>query len=81
MPSWTVDTLKEHFDALRSADQEAVRAALDAAKEKSLAHNDLIKEMQRKEALYVTKAELYAALLAVVAVVGATMTILQFFFK
>jgi hypothetical protein len=33
MSEWTVDTLKEHFDALREDDQEAIAAALAAAKE------------------------------------------------
>lgn len=32
MSDWTVDTLKEYFDTLRSADQEALRTALDGSK-------------------------------------------------
>ena len=35
-PVWTLETLKEHFDALRAADREAVSTALAAA-EKAVA--------------------------------------------
>jgi hypothetical protein len=31
MSEWTLDTLKEHFEALRDADREALVHALDAA--------------------------------------------------
>ena len=31
MTDWTIETLKEHFDALRTADKEAVATALAAA--------------------------------------------------
>ena len=31
MSGWTIETLKEHFEALREADKEAVKAALAAA--------------------------------------------------
>jgi len=79
MAGWTLDTLKEHFDALRRDDKDAVSAAFEAAKEKSQSHNDLIREGQRKEQTYVTKAELYAGLIAVTALIGAAMAILKFF--
>lgn len=79
--AWTIETLKEYLDTLREADREAVRIALDAAKEKSLAHNDLIQEMRRKEGLYVTKGMLMTALGATIAVFGAVMTALNFFLK
>lgn len=78
---WTLETLKEHIDALRKADQDAIKAAFEAAKEKSSSHNDLIKEGQRKEATYVTKAELYSGLIAVTALIGAVAAILRFFFN
>jgi hypothetical protein len=77
MNEWTVTTLKEYFDALRKGDQEALRVAMKAADEKSARHNDLIREGQRKEALYVTKSELYAFVFASAAVV----TVLNFFLK
>jgi hypothetical protein len=35
MTDWTVHTLKEHFDALRADDKEAVQAALIAVKEEN----------------------------------------------
>jgi len=35
-PVWTLETLKEHFDALRTADKDAVTTALSAA-EKAVA--------------------------------------------
>lgn len=70
---------KAYVDALRAADQDAISAAFEAAKEKSLAHNDLIREGQRKEQSYVTKAELYAGLIAVTALIGAATAILRLF--
>lgn len=78
---WTLETLKAHYDALREADKQAVTAAFEAAKEKSLAHNDLIREMQRKESAYITKAAAYLALVGVVGVVSATVATLAFFLK
>lgn len=78
---WTLSTLKAHFDALRVDDKDAVDAAFEAAKEKSASHNDLIKEAQRKEETYVTKAELYTGLIAVTAVIGAAAAVLRFFLK
>lgn len=79
MSEWTVDTLKEHFDALREDDKRELKNAFEAAKEKSAGHNDLIKEGQRKEATYVTKAELYAGLIAVTALIGAATAVLRLF--
>jgi len=76
---WTFKTIKAHFDALRKADKDAVDAAFEAAKEKSSSHNDLIKEAQRKEETYVTKAELYTGLIAVTAIIGAATAVLRFF--
>jgi hypothetical protein len=35
MSQWSVDNLKEHFEALRSADKEAIAAALIAVKEEN----------------------------------------------
>lgn len=79
--AWTIETLKEHIDTMRSADREAVRIALDAAKEKSMAHNDLIQEMRRKETTYITKTTLYAALIATVSISGLVVAALNFFLK
>lgn len=81
MTEWSVTTLKEHIEALRAQDQKAISAALAAAQEKALAHNDLIKEMQRKEALYVTKASLWWALVGTVSVVSLIFVALNFFIK
>jgi hypothetical protein len=47
--------LREHFEELRTADREAIRIALDAAKEKSRAHNDILGAMREQQATYVTK--------------------------
>jgi len=65
--------------ALREADQKAVDAALAAAKEKALAHNDLIGLMRQKESSYVTKSSLYLALIGVVGFVTAAMAVLGYF--
>jgi hypothetical protein len=81
MSEWTVDTLKAHFDALRIDDKDALRVALQEAKEKAASHNDLIREGQRKEALYVTKSELYASVLAAAAIVGTIVTVLNLVLK
>jgi hypothetical protein len=74
-------SLRDYFEALREDDKRELTNAFNAAKEKSASHNDLIREGQRKEASYVTKAELYAALIAVTAVITAATAILRLFIK
>ena len=63
-PVWTLEAVKEHFEQLRLSDHRAVDAAFDAAKEKSEAHNALISAMERQQATFVTKGQVYAALIA-----------------
>ena len=48
-------SLREYFEALRKADQRAVDAALEAAKEMAAKHNDLITAMKDQQANFVTK--------------------------
>ena len=71
---WTINTLKEHIDAMRVADQHALDAAFEAAKEKSESHNRLIEAMERQQATFITKGQMYAALIAAVAVLGLAVT-------
>ena len=61
---WTIPALKEHFDSLREADQHALTAAFEAAKEKSESHNRLIEAMEHQQATFITKGQAYAALIA-----------------
>ncbi len=68
--------LREHFEALRQADQHALTAAFEAAKEKSAMHNDLIRAMERQQATFVTKGTIYAAVIATVAVASLVATLL-----
>lgn len=66
--AWDVETLKEHFDALRAADQRALRIketgdakALDLAREiqiyKDEKANQLREQINSERGLYFTKAE------------------------
>lgn len=70
MKKWTHDTMKQYFDALREADQHALAAAFEAAKEKSESHNDLIQAMERQQATFVTKGMVLTALGAALTVLG-----------
>lgn len=65
---WTVDTLKDHLESLRDADEKAVNAALTAAKEAVLkaeetaketlkSHNDLIRQSRDRDSTYATKTD------------------------
>lgn len=67
---WTIETLKQHFDALREADKHALEAAFEAAKEKSESHNELIQAMERLQSTYVTKGMVLTALGAALTVLG-----------
>ena len=49
--------LKELLRSQRSADQLAIKTALDSATELAARHNDLIRQMERKDSTYATKEE------------------------
>jgi hypothetical protein len=72
---------EKRYDERAAAQDRAISAAFEAAKEKSQSHNDLIQEMRRKEGTFVTKASLYLALVGVVGLVSATVATLAFFLK
>ncbi len=66
---WTIATLKEHFEALREADQhalkikeegdkEALRLAREIQTYKDEKANELREQINSERGLYVTKAEL-----------------------
>jgi hypothetical protein len=57
---WTVDTLKEYFDALRDADREAVRTALDANERRFDSVNEFRSTLSDQAASFVTRSELNA---------------------
>jgi hypothetical protein len=90
MTEWTVTTLKEHFEALRADDLRAV-AELAASNEKALQEtrtatekrfdsvNEFRGSLSDQTKTYVTKAELYAGLIAVTAIIGAATAVLRFF--
>jgi hypothetical protein len=70
---WTTDTLKEHFDALREADQralqikeEADKVALQLAREnqklKEQQHNNVLEQWKDERGDYATKHELASAI-------------------
>ena len=50
-------SLRELLRSQREADQLAVKKALDSAHELAQKHNDLIRQMERKDATYATSAE------------------------
>ncbi len=87
---WTIATLKQHFEALRTDDLRAV-AELAASNEKALQEtrtatekrfdsvNEFRGQLSDQTKTYVTKAELYAGLIAVTALIGAAATVLRFF--
>lgn len=73
MSEWTVDTFKEHFDALREADQRALRikeeadkVALGLARDiqiyKDEKANELREQINRERNLYVTNDKFDAAI-------------------
>lgn len=62
--------LGDHLAALREADQAALSAAFEAAKEKSANHNDLIKAMERQQANFVTKDQVRWAFMALIGGIG-----------
>jgi len=49
--------LKELLKSQRTADALAVKTALDSAQELAQKHNDLIRQMERKDATYATQIE------------------------
>jgi hypothetical protein len=51
-------SLKELLQSQRAADALAVTTALEAAQELAQKHNDLIRQMERKDATYATQVEL-----------------------
>ena len=67
-------SLRDYFEALRVADQRAIDAALEAAKEKADSHNALIEAMERQQGTFVTKSAAYSALVTVIAVLGLLVT-------
>jgi hypothetical protein len=83
-PAWTLEALKEHFEALRVDDQRAVEAALSAAKEAVTAaevnaerwrnsSNEWRGAMSDRERTFISRAEVRAFLVAV-AVIAASAT-------
>jgi len=83
-------SLREYFEALRADDLRAV-AELAASNEKALQEtraatekrfdsvNEFRGQLSDQSKTYVTKAELYAGLIAVTAIVGAAGVIFRFF--
>ena len=53
-----VDALDRLIQSQRTDDQTALDKALDAAKELAGKHNDLLRQMDRKDATYATKADI-----------------------
>jgi len=77
---WTIETLKEHFDALRAADQRALQIkesgdakALNLQKEtqqyKDEKANELREQINRERLLYATKDDVIAAVEKIEAIV------------
>ena len=50
-------SLKELLRSQRTADALAVKTALDSAQELAQKHNDLIRQMERKDATYATSVD------------------------
>jgi hypothetical protein len=50
-------SLKELLQTQRTADALAVKTALDSAQELASKHNDLIRQMERKDSTYATQSE------------------------
>ena len=73
--------LRQHLAELREADQRALDAAFAAAKEKSASHNDIIQAMERQQATFVTKGQVYAALIAMLTVAAVVISIFAVFWR
>jgi hypothetical protein len=52
---WTTDSLKEHFEAMREADREAIRLVREAV---TLAHDDLARRLEGFPQQFATKEEM-----------------------
>jgi hypothetical protein len=81
---WTIETLKEHFEKLREADNEATKIALAAAKEAvQIAENNAEKwrqsanewrgAMNDKDKNFITRREIWIAMVAIAGIVVALM--------
>lgn len=68
-------SLIKHFEQLREADKEAIRTALDAAKEKSKSHNDILGAMREQQATFVTKESVKWATMALIAGIAVAVSI------
>lgn len=66
-----VDRLHNQLGAERD---RAVEVGLSAAKEKAESHNDVLGAMKEQQATFVTKGEIYAAIIATAAVLGVVAT-------
>jgi hypothetical protein len=58
MTEWTVATLKEHFDALRQADQRALQLAREIQTYKDEKANELREQISSERGAYVTNKDL-----------------------
>lgn len=61
---WTFDTFETWVLSVNEERAQALEAAFEAAKEKSDSHNRLIEAMERQQATFITKGQVYAALIA-----------------
>lgn len=61
MSGWTAETLKEHYDALRIADQRALDAALSSLNERLVFLNELRSIVSDQAATFVTRNEMEVA--------------------
>jgi hypothetical protein len=56
MPSgWTLETLKEHYDALREGDQRAIQTALDAFEKRMDSVNEFRKTLSDQQGTFARK--------------------------
>lgn len=69
-----IDAVDRLHSELGRERNRALEVGLTAAKEKSESHNDVLGAMKDQQSHYVTKGQIYAALIAAVAVLGLVVT-------
>lgn len=73
--TWTLASLKEHFEALRETDKEAIRVALSSYEKRMDTTNEWRQALNDQQATFVTKGQVAWAITAFFLGIGAATAI------